>query len=114
MNKVDAYYSNKQEPNKSCLLALRQIIVDQNALVTETLKWGIPCFSYKKKMFCFLTIEKATALPYILFVSGKRLDFEALELRDRKQMKSLHINPTQDIPLRLIIEIVNAAIEICK
>jgi hypothetical protein len=37
------YYLDKEEPNKSCLLALRSIILDQDKDITETQKWGMPC-----------------------------------------------------------------------
>lgn len=43
------YYLNKKEPNKSCLLALRSIILNQDTNITETQKWGMPCFS---KLYC--------------------------------------------------------------
>lgn len=54
------YYLNKEEPNKSCLFALRNIILNQDTNITETQKWGMPCFCYKKKIFCYL-------LLYLLF-----------------------------------------------
>jgi hypothetical protein len=46
---IDSYYLKKEEPNKSCLLALRTIILEQDTDITETQKWGMPCFCYKKK-----------------------------------------------------------------
>ncbi len=46
------YYLNKQEPHKRCLLALRSILLEQDKNITETQKWGMPCFCYKNKMFC--------------------------------------------------------------
>ncbi len=68
------YYLNKEEPNKSCLFALRNIILNQDTNITETQKWGMPCFCYKKKIFCYLWIDKKTDEPYILMVEGKYLD----------------------------------------
>ena len=64
IREIDNYYLNKEEPNKSCLLALRGIILDQDTNVTETQKWGMPCFCYKKKMFCYLWTDKKTDEPY--------------------------------------------------
>jgi hypothetical protein len=54
------FYLKKEEPNKSCLLALRSIILDQDNNITETQKWGMPCFCYKKKMLCYLWTDKKT------------------------------------------------------
>ena len=44
MREADNYYLNKEEPNKSCLLALREIILNQDPAVTETKKWGNALF----------------------------------------------------------------------
>ena len=63
MEQLDNYYLKKEEPNKSCLLALRNIILKQDINITETQKWGMPCFCYKKKMFCYLWTDKKTDEP---------------------------------------------------
>ena len=83
MNKKDDFYLNKEDPNKSCLLALRSIILKQDESVTETIKYGMPCFCYKKKMFCYLWVDKKTDQPYILMVEGKLLEHPNLETGDR-------------------------------
>lgn len=96
---VDNYYLNKEELNKSCLLALRSIILEQDKNITETRKWGMPCFCYKKKMFCYLWTDKKTDEPYILMVEGKYLDHPELEEGNRSRMKIFRINPNKDIPI---------------
>lgn len=58
VEQLQNYYLNKEEPNKSCLQALRSIILDQDTNITETQKWGMPCFCYKNKMFCYLWTDK--------------------------------------------------------
>ena len=73
------YYLSKEEPNKSCLLALRSIILEQDKDITETRKYGMPCFCYKKKMFCYVWIDKKTDEPYILLVEGNHLEHPKLE-----------------------------------
>jgi hypothetical protein len=99
---LDNYYLNKEEPNKGCLLALRRIILEQDTEVTETRKYGMPCFCYKKKMFCYLWTDKKTDEPYILFVEGKYLDHPELEQGNRSRMKILRINPSVDLPIQTI------------
>ena len=83
MDDTNHFYLNKEEPNKSCLLALRNIILSQDENITETTKYGMPCFCYKKKMFCYLWIDKKTTEPYILFVEGKHLNHPKLETGNR-------------------------------
>ncbi|WP_240491734.1 DUF1801 domain-containing protein, partial [Flavivirga aquatica] len=74
MNQNDNFYLDKDEPNKSCLLTLRNIIINQDKNITETKKYGMPCFCYKTKTFCYLWIDKKTDEPYILFVEGQYID----------------------------------------
>lgn len=104
------FYFNKEEPIKSCLLALRDNILAQDKEITETQKYGMPCFCYKKKMFCYLWTDKKTSQPYILFVEGKQLDHPELESGDRARMKILRIDPNKDLPIRTIERILNMAL----
>ncbi len=114
LREIDSFYLNKEEPNKSCLLAMRNIILDQDNSITETLKWGMPCFCYKKKMFCFLWVDKITDKPYFLFVEGKHLNHVELEIGDRSRMKILSINPNKDLPKNTIELILNDALNLYK
>ena len=111
---IDNYYLNKEEPNKSCLLALRSIILEQDSNVTETQKWGMPCFCYKKKMFCYLWTDKKTNEPYILLVEGKHLDHPELEEGNRSRMKIFRINPEKDLPLQTIELLLNNALNLYR
>jgi hypothetical protein len=108
------YYLNKTEPNKSCLLALRSIILEQDSNVSETQKWGMPCFCYKNKMFCYLWVDKKTDEPYIPVVEGKYLDHPKLEEGDRKRMKIFRVNPNKDLPLKTIKNILQKALDLYK
>ncbi len=111
---IDQYYSKKQEPGKSCLLALRNIILSQDPEITETRKWGMPCFCYQKKMFCYLHSDKKTNEPYILMVEGKHLTHKKLESGNRSRMKILRVPPLEDIPINTIEIIIKEAIELYK
>ena len=108
------YYLKKKEPNKSCLLALRSIILDQDKNVSETQKWGMPCFCYKKKMFCYLWTDKKTDEPYILMVEGKYLDHPKLEEGDRSRMKIFRVNAKKDLPRKTIETILTAALDLYR
>lgn len=111
---IDNYYLSKEEPSKSCLLALRSIILEQDTDVTETQKWGMPCFCYKKKMFCYLWTDKNTDEPYILLVEGKHLDHPSLEAGSRTRMKILRIDPNEDLDIELILMILNQALDLYR
>lgn len=114
VDELHNYYLNKEEPNKSCLLALRSIILNQDTNISETQKWGMPCFCYKKKMFCYLWTDKKTDEPYILMVEGKYLDHLKLEVGERSRMKIFRVNPNKDLPIKTIQTILQRALDIYR
>lgn len=108
------YYLGQEEPQKSCLLTLRDIILKQDTDISETVKYGMPCFCYKKRAFCYLWIDNKTNEPYILFVEGNFLDIPELETGNRSRMKILRINPIEDLPLTLIVSSLNEALNLYR
>ncbi len=114
MAESDNFYLNQREPNKSCLLALRKIILEQDEAVTETRKYGMPCFCYQKKMFCYLWTDKKTQEPYLLFVEGKHLNHPALEQGNRSRMKIFRTDPSKDLPLRTIKLLLKEALDLYR
>ncbi len=111
---LENFYLSKGEPNKSCLLALRDIIMGLSSNVTETRKYGMPCFCYKGKMFCYLWVDKKTGEPYILFVEGKHLSHPNLEVGSRARMKILRINPFDDLPIEIINLLLNQGLDLYR
>lgn len=109
---LHTFYFEKEEPTKSCLLALRSIILGYSTHMEEGLKYGMPLFTYKGKMFCYLWTDKKTGHPYILMVDGKLLYHPALEQGNRARMKILPINPAHDIPIHIIEEVFEEAIKL--
>jgi len=114
MQEIQHFYLNQKEPNKSCLLALRHIILQQDADVSETIKYGMPCFCYRKKAFCYLWTDKRTTFPYLLMVEGKHLDQVQLEAGQRLRMKTLPIDPQEDLPIDTIESILTAALNLYR
>ena len=108
------YFLQQEEPQKSCLLALRAIILKQDPDISETVKYGMPCFCYKKKMFCYLWTDSKTNEPYILFVEGRLMNNPELEAGNRSRMKILRVNPTEDLPLTLIESLLNEALDLYR
>lgn len=111
---LDLYFLSKEEPVKSCLQALRDYILSYNYSITEAWKYRMPFFTVKGKMFCYLWTDKKTGLPYIGFVEGRNMEHPLLELGDRKRMKILRIDPTQDLPIETISELLDMALSYYK
>lgn len=111
---LNSFYLNQSEPNISCLLALRDMILNQDSKVTATVKYGMPCFCYQKKMFCYLWTDKKTDQPYILMVEGKHLNHPKLETGSRSRMKIFRIDPTKNLPKKVIETILQEAIDLYR
>ncbi len=103
------FYFQKHEPQQSCLLALRDIILNYHKTIEESLNYGMPLFSYKGKRLCYLWTDKKTQQPYVLMVDGDKINHPMLEKGNRNRMKVLVINPDEDIPVRHIYEIFDMA-----
>ncbi|MEM9324648.1 MAG: DUF1801 domain-containing protein [Bacteroidota bacterium] len=114
IDRLDEFYSLKEEPNRSCLLSLRDIILDQDNTISETVKYGMPCFTYGKKALCYLWVDKKSREPYILMVDGKLIDHPLLEEGSRARMRILRIDPGDDLPLDTIRWILSRGIELLK
>jgi hypothetical protein len=114
MSDLDRFFLDQDEPNKSCFLTLRDIILNHDSDILESKKYGMPCFTFKNKVFCYLWTDKLTAEPYILFVEGKYLSHPALEHGSRKRMKILPVHPTADIQIDKINLLLSLALNLYK
>jgi hypothetical protein len=113
-NALNNFYLQKEEPVRSCLLAMREIILSQDANVSAAWKYGMPFFCYKGKMFCYLWVHKKYKQPYIGFVEGKRLEHADLIIESRSRMKILLIDANSDLPMETITQLLKKAILLYK
>lgn len=114
MKELDEFYFKLEEPNKSCFLALNDVLCALHPDITPEWKYKLPFFYFRGKMFCFLWIDKKSKLPYIGFMKGPQLHHPALYLGDRKMVKKLFIQPEEDLPLDAIQEIAVQYFELFK
>lgn len=114
MKETTHFYSQQEEPVKSCLLALRSIILSMDKNISEAWKYGMPFFCYKGKMFCYLWVHKKYKQPYLGIVEGKRLEFPELIIEKRSRMKIMLFDPDKDLPKKRIEIILLQAIRLYK
>lgn len=74
----------------------------------------MPCFCYKGRVFCYLWTDKKTKEPYMLMVEGKYLSHPKLEKGSRSRMKIFRVTPDKDLPISIIIDILNQALALYK
>jgi hypothetical protein len=112
MKETDQFYMQHEEPVRSCLMALRQIVLDQNTDVSEAWKYRMPFFCYKDKMFCYLWVEKKTGLPYLGIVEGGSIDHPGLIQEARSRMKIIRFDPVRDLPVDTIRDILDRVLSL--
>lgn len=114
MNSLDDFYLKHDEPAKSCLLALRELILAQDKEISAAWKYGMPFFCFRGKMFCYLWMHRKYLKPYIGIVEGARFSDPDLIVEKRSRMKILLIDPEKDLPVSQITGILQKAISLYK
>jgi hypothetical protein len=114
MNNIDDFYLKFEEPIKSTFLALKDIILDQDQEISMSWKYGMPFFSFKNKMFCYLWLDKKTQQPYIGIIEGKYFDENYLIQGTRSRIKIMLFDPNSDLPIENIEFIIQKAIFLYK
>ncbi len=112
MKPLESFYFEKEEPVKSCLIALKDII--QNYHLDFEHKWyyRLPCFLYKKQIFCYLWVEKKTQTPYIAVGKGVQINHPDLIKGDRTFTSLFMVNPNEDILIDKIHAIFNEVMKL--
>jgi Domain of unknown function (DU1801) len=110
INGVGRFFAKHNESERSCLLAVRDLILGHDPLITEALKYGMPFFLYRGKMFCYLWTRKESGQPYLGIVEGQRVFHPLLIQEDRARMKIFLLDPTMHMPVGSISAILDAAI----
>ncbi len=112
-NHIDSYIMGKGEPIASLFFALKDIILKFDSQITCQFKYNMPFFCFRGKMFCYIWVNKKNnEIPYIGFVEGKHLNHLLLLQEKRARMKILPIDPSFDIPIKLIQELLGNAIKL--
>lgn len=111
---TDNFYLQKEEPVKSCLLAMRAYILAYDTSITEAWKYKMPFYCYKGKMFCYLWINKKTGQPYLGIVEGRKTVHPLLIQEKRSRMKILLLDPNKDLPVKTIHTIFRMAMKFYK
>lgn len=97
LSPLEQFYEKLEEPTKSCLLYLRQYLLESDEDITEAWKYRLPMFLYNGKMLCYFWFDKQNKMPYIGLMKGKFLNHPKLDQGNRKTVKAYHINPNEDL-----------------
>lgn len=108
-NELENFYLNQPEPNQSCFLALRDIILASDTHFESAWKYKLPFFLYRGKMCCYLWKDKKTQEPYVSFAGGQNMNHAALESGSRTRFKIFRINPNHDIDIQTLNDLLDSA-----
>ncbi|TAF33814.1 MAG: DUF1801 domain-containing protein [Cytophagales bacterium] len=114
MKPIENFYLEKDEPVRSCLITLHQVILSQDTLISCSWSYKMPFFCYKGKPFCYLWYHKKYQQPYIGFVEGFRFQDEFLLQEKRSRMKIMLIDSTQDLPILQINDILQRSLDLYR
>lgn len=111
MKSIDLLYSEMEEPKRSAVLAIRDLIVGWDPAFTEHVKYGLPFIYFKGKMFCYFWQDKKTAIPYIGFSNGFKFDHYSLKSDGRKRIKVFEFDPESDLDFESLTEVLKLAMQ---
>ncbi|HWK99262.1 MAG TPA: DUF1801 domain-containing protein [Parapedobacter sp.] len=112
MNVLEEYYYRQTDAVRDTLLVMRDLILALDPAITEHWKYNMPFFYFRKKMFCYLRVERRSGQPYLSMVDGKYIEHPLLQQEDRKRMKILPLDPNSDLPIEAITWILIRGLEI--
>lgn len=96
----DLFFLKQPEPQKGCMLALRDIILSVDKNISASWKYGMPFFLFHGKMLCYLWIDKKSKRPYVGFVNGRMLQDPELVEGKRARMKIFPVDAERDLPIK--------------
>ena len=61
---MDEWFDKKQHPLEEAMQAVRQIALESDDRIVETIKWSTPTYSYKGNIFSFNPAKKFVSLLF--------------------------------------------------
>ena len=111
-NRIDNYFISLPEPERSCLLFLRNFILEFSETITEKRKFNTPFYYSNGRWLCFVSYHPKTRKIYISFVNGFKMNHSKLFAEGRKKMKIFHVNAHEDIDIKSLKEILQLALDV--
>jgi hypothetical protein len=107
---LESYYLSKPEPYQSCLLALKDFILQANPGICHERKFQIPFFMYKGKKLGYLWLDKKKLK--LGFCLDKSLQQPTTGTKSKDQYESMVIDPNTDLPVDIILEKLNYYVDL--
>lgn len=102
-------FFSSTEPQRSCLLFLRDFILGYSNNVSEKWSNNTPFYYLKKKSLCFISYDPKTKIIYISFTKGFLITHKALVSEGRKKARIIYVDPEKDIDLKTLKQVFDMA-----
>lgn len=111
MKLTDDYIFQQPEKQQSILLHLISVFERQIPELELLFKWGIPCFYYKKKVFCYLNSSPKKGFVDAGFFKGFQLKHnqDCLVTEKRNTIKSLRYYSLESINNKVLEDVIQEA-----
>jgi hypothetical protein len=110
LQKANNSFANLPEPDRSCLLYLRELILDFSSDISESWKFNTPFYYYKGKWLCFISYDKKTRVIYVSMVNGYKITHPKLLSEGRKKMKIFYVDAEKDTDVKSLKAILRKAV----
>lgn len=107
-------FSKESIEVNECILALKDLIQSFHKDIICSIKYNTYYFNYQKHNLCYIWIDKKLHHPYVGFLKGAMIKHKQLEQESRTQVAIFRINPSEDIPVETLYNILSSAIKIYK
>ena len=98
----ESYYLHKPEPYRSCMLALKDLILRTDSGICHERKFQIPFFTYQQKKLGYIWLNRKKLM--LGFCVDKSLVQAPDGVKAKDQYESIQIDPDVDLPVELILE----------
>lgn len=110
LNQIDNYFFTLPEPEQSCLLFIRQFILDTHQGISEHWHYNTPFYYYRGHWMCYISYNKKSGITYLAFIHGRHLEHKKLLSEGRKQVKVFYLDTAADLDIKSLKIIFRKAI----
>jgi hypothetical protein len=116
MKLTDEYIYRQPKKYQAILMHLISVFEQQIPELILFFKWGFPYFYYKKRMFCYLSVNHKQGFVDAGFARGFELkgNQDCLIGEKRNTVKSLRYYNLEDIDNAVLIDVINEAVALYK